>query len=75
MSRFLQRWVKDGAVVTHSSSLRSSPHGLTLVSSVHSWYVDSYLISEISLVNNKIRVLVHKGKPDFMMNPVTTVDD
>ena len=47
----------------------------SLLSTVHSWYVDSYLISEISLVNNKIRVLVHKGKPDFMMNPVTTVDD
>lgn len=26
-------------------------------------------------LNNNIRVLVHKGKPDFMMNPVTTVDD
>jgi len=47
----------------------------SLLSTVHSWYVDSYLISEISLVNNNIRVLVHKGKPDFMMNPVTTVDD
>ena len=49
LPRFLQRWVKDGAVVTHSSSLCSSPHGLTLVSSVLSSVSPTHTVSARSL--------------------------